>query len=114
MKYIETLRQDRKKNFFIFLLCWFASMCFATLIAISNFVCPKRISLYRREYCINNKFLDIKCDYIYIKKDFFSCFENLKKIYETNPIEGRKHKKIEKRTCRYMYFFSLIVFVHSL
>ncbi len=42
---------------------------------VGNFVCHKGISLYRREYCINNKFSDIKCDYIYIKGDFFSCFE---------------------------------------
>ncbi len=28
--------------------------------SLGNFVCPKEISLYRREYCINNKFLDIK------------------------------------------------------
>ncbi len=57
------------------------------LFFLGNFICFKEISLYKREYCINNKFLDIKYDYIYIKRDFFSCFENLKKIYEANLIE---------------------------
>ncbi len=41
----------------------------AYTLEVGNFVCPKGISLYRREYCINNKFSDMKCDYIYIKGD---------------------------------------------
>ncbi len=66
-------------------------------IILGNFVCPKGISLYRRDYCINNKFSDIKWNYIYIKGNFFLCFENLKKIYGANPIEWRKHEKIPKK-----------------
>ncbi len=79
--------------------------------SVGNFICLKRIFLYKREYCINNKFLNIKCDYIYIKEDFFSCFENLKKKYRNNLIKERKPEKIFKKHKKifchtFIYFFS--------
>ncbi len=34
---------------------------------------------------------------LYIKRDFFSCFENLTKIYKVNSIKERKNDKILKK-----------------